>query len=114
MDAEAFITTSIILTVISSLFGTMSVKVTKKELFWYFGIGFWKKKLDLISISSVRLVKNKGWWGWGIRHYGDGWLYSVSGLRAVELTLVDGRNLRIGSDEPEQLARFLNENISIN
>lgn len=112
IDAEMFITTSVIFSVISSLFGTMSVTASKKELSWYFGVGFWKKRLDLVAIKNVRLVKNKGWWGWGIRHYGDGWLYSVSGLRAVELTLNDGRNLRIGSDEPEQLARFLNDNIT--
>ncbi len=111
MAFQVFITVTVILSVISTFFGTLSVKVTDESIVWYFGIGFWKKKIDLAVIDNVRQVKNKGWWGWGIRYYGEGWLYNVSGLGAVELTLVDGKRLRIGSDEPEKLLDFLKAKI---
>ena len=42
--------------------------------------------------------------GWGIRLIPNGWLWNVSGLGAVELSLVNGQRFRIGTDEPEQLA----------
>lgn len=111
MEASAFIAIALTLCVVSLLFGTMSVMVSKEKLTWYFGIGFWTKKLNLAVIQDARPVKNKGWWGWGIRYYGGGWLYNVSGLGAVELTLIDGKRLRIGSDEPDQLAQFLNSKL---
>jgi hypothetical protein len=41
--------------------------------------------------------------GWGIRWTGDGWLYNVSGLRAVELRTRHGKRYLIGTDRPEEL-----------
>ena len=48
-------------------------------------------------------------YGWGIRYPFDGWLYNVSGLQAVELTVKGEGNLRIGTDEPETLVAALAE-----
>jgi len=49
-------------------------------------------------------VRNKWWWGWGIRRIHDGWLYNVSGLNAVELVMGNGKKFRIGTDQPRRLA----------
>jgi hypothetical protein len=49
------------------------------------------------------------WYGWSIRLTPHGWLYSVSGLAAVELTLQDGKRLRIGTDEPERLCQAIGQ-----
>jgi hypothetical protein len=36
-------------------------------------------------------------------------LYNVSGLDAVEITRQDGSRFRLGTDQPERLARTLSE-----
>jgi hypothetical protein len=45
--------------------------------------------------------------GWGIRWGSKGKAYSVSGDRGVELLLLDGRRVLIGSQSPEELAQAL-------
>jgi len=45
--------------------------------------------------------------GWGIRWTGSGWLFNVSGLDAVELSLKSGRRFRIGTDDPRGLHTFI-------
>jgi len=52
-------------------------------------------------------VRNQWWWGWGIRLIPGGWLYNVSGLDAVELKMKNGRIFRIGTDEAQRLAEFI-------
>ncbi|MCL6449381.1 MAG: DUF6141 family protein [Armatimonadetes bacterium] len=46
-------------------------------------------------------------WGWGIRWNKNGWAYTVSGNRGVELELADGRRLLIGSQQPEILVQAI-------
>jgi len=46
--------------------------------------------------------------GWGIHWVpGRGWTYNLWGFDCVRLTLTRGRTLRIGTDDPDGLARFL-------
>jgi hypothetical protein len=45
--------------------------------------------------------------GWGIRWGSKGKAYNVSGDRGVELLLLDGRRVLIGSQRPEELAQAL-------
>jgi hypothetical protein len=40
-----------------------------------------------------------------------GWLYRVSGSYAVEIKMKSGKRYLIGSDEPQKLADFINEQI---
>jgi hypothetical protein len=46
--------------------------------------------------------------GWGIRFGRKGKAYNVSGNRGVQLELSDGKQLLIGSQKPEELAKALN------
>jgi len=46
-------------------------------------------------------------WGWGIYRSKNGWAYTVSGNRGVELELADGRRLLIGSQQPEMLIQAI-------
>lgn len=41
--------------------------------------------------------------GWGVRLGRRGWAYNVSGNRGVELTLVSGKGVMIGSRRAEEL-----------
>ena len=89
------------------LFATLTVEVDREAVQFHFGIGLIRKTILLSDIESVRVVRNSWLYGWGIRYTPHGWLYNVSGLGAVELQLRSGKKMRIGSDEPEKLARAI-------
>lgn len=91
------------------LFSSLTVAIEDDVLRFYFGPGFWERRIPLSDIHNVRIVRNSAWDGWGIRSTTHGWLYNVSGLRAVELTVRDEGTLRIGTDEPEQLKDALDQ-----
>ena len=92
---------------IIALMGGLTVEVDDVLLKIKFGVGFVRKSFRLEDVVSCRPVRNKWWWGWGIRLIPGGWLYNVSGLDAVELTLKCGKIFRIGTDEPRVLADFI-------
>ena len=56
-------------------------------------------------------VTNKWYYGWGIKRTPHGWLFNVSGLQAVEITLRSAKKYRIGTDEPERLADAIRANL---
>ena len=85
------------------LFYSLTVDITPKKMTVSFGPGFIKKIFRLDDIRGARVVRNKIWYGWGIRLTPHGWMYNVSGLDAVELELREGKTFRIGTDEPEKL-----------
>ena len=58
-------------------------------------------------MQDVAVVRTSVWDGWGLRYTRHGWLYNVSGLRAVERTVQDEGTLRIETDEPEELKRAI-------
>ena len=93
----------LLLALVGYLFSSLTVIVDDQAVRWHFGPGFWRKSIALDEISGVRSVRNKWWYGWGIRITPHGWLYCVSGLEAVELQTADGKTLRIGTAEPERL-----------
>jgi hypothetical protein len=86
------------------VFSSLTVEVSEGELRWYFGPEFWSYRLPRGDIEMVAAVRNRWWYGWGIRT-GPGFrLYNVSGLDAVELRLKSGDVRRIGTDDPQGLA----------
>lgn len=91
------------LIIVTILFATLAIKVEPSALRWHMGIGVIHGRIPLDSIESHRVVRNKAWWGFGIRLIPGGYLYSVSGLGAVEIRLKNQRIVRLGSDEPEAL-----------
>lgn len=90
------------------LFGTLTVTVDDEAVKIRFGIGLIRKTVPLAGIDSCKVVRNKWWYGWGIRFIRGGVLYNVSGLDAVEILLKNGRKCRIGTDEPGKLEEFIN------
>jgi hypothetical protein len=86
-----------------SLFSLTTVVSDDAVRVW-FGIGLISRRIALDRITSARPVGNNWIFGWGVRWIPGGWLWNVSGLDAVELSLVSGRRFRIGTDEPEELA----------
>lgn len=94
---------SAILFVCLVLFGSLTVSVDAEKVEARFGPGAIRVRIPLAEIEACRVVRNEAWMGWGIHYYGRGWLYNVSGMEAVELSLRGGKQCRIGTDEPEAL-----------
>lgn len=88
-------------------FSSLTVEVDDEELRFYFGPGFWTRRIPLADIQTAEVVRNSPFVGWGIRYIGRGWLYNVSGLDAVELDVQGEGVVRVGTDEPERLKEAL-------
>jgi hypothetical protein len=96
-----------VMIVMATLFSSLTVQVTDRELRWHFGPGLWTYRLPLDEIEDVAVVRNQWWNGWGIRMRPGFRLYNVSGLDAVELRLTSNDIRRIGTDDPLGLAAAL-------
>lgn len=106
---KEFLIAICVLAIVTSMFATLTTQVNDRKVKWYLGIGLIHKTVDLSEIDAHITVRNKAWWGFGIRLIQNGWLYNVSGLRAVELKLSNGKVVRIGSDEPEAFNQAIHD-----
>jgi hypothetical protein len=105
------VTLAALLLVVLSFFSSLTVEIMDRNVICYFGPGLIRKKIALTDIREVQLAHNPWTVGWGIRWMaGRYWLWNVSGLDAVELTLTSGKKIRIGTDEPETLVRAIQVN----
>ena len=86
-----------------AIFGRLTVTVSTEGLTAAFGWGWPRSTLMWTDATAVRAVRNRWWYGFGIRWFRGGTLWNVWGLDAVEFDLESGRALRIGTDQPEQL-----------
>lgn len=101
-----FIAASILALMLVLMYG-MRTEVTDTEVSVLFGVGLIKRIIPVASIQSVEVVTNAWYYGWGIRWIPRGWLYNISGTRGIEIQLKSGRVVRIGSTNPEELARAI-------
>jgi hypothetical protein len=85
------------------LFHSLTVEIRHGYLRIRFGIGVIRKTIPMKDIESAETVRNRWWYGWGIKLTPHGWLFSVSGFDAVQIKLKSGRQYRIGTDEPGRL-----------
>lgn len=91
-----------------ALFYSLTVEIQDNTLTCRFGVGIIRKHIPLSDVDHVQAVLNPWFVGWGIRWYpGKYWVWNVSGFRAVELVFKDGKQFRIGTDEPEALIRAI-------
>ncbi len=101
----------IVLGVGLALFATLTVEIDQDVLEVQFGPGLIRKAFPLKDIESCQVVENPWYYGWGIRLTPHGWLYNVSGSRAVELKMKSGRKYRIGTDDAEGLGQAVRESL---
>jgi len=94
------------------LFSSLTVEVAAGVIDVSFGVGIIRRHIPIVRIRKVEVVRNHWYYGWGIRLTPHGWLWSVSGLGAVQLTFDDGHHFRIGSDEPDALAQVLKSEVA--
>lgn len=100
----AVLATGLILVVAGILFGSLTVEVDPSSVRLAFGPGLVRKSFPLSQIREVERVRNSWTYGWGIRLTPHGWLFNVSGLDAVEIRMAGGKQYRIGTDQPGELA----------
>lgn len=84
-------------------FRSLSVSIDEQEIAVKFGNWFTAKRIPLTRVKSCNPVRMSPLHGWGIHFVGNGWLYNIYGLDAVEIDLVDGSKAFIGTDEPANL-----------
>ena len=99
----------VISAVVLALFATLTVSLDDEHLHVRFGPGLIRRRFALAGIRTWEQVRNPWWWGYGIRYYSGGILYNASGTAGIELTLADGRRVRVGTDEPAALDAALKE-----
>jgi hypothetical protein len=85
------------------LFHALTLELSSDELVVSLGLGMIRKRFSIKDIRNARIVKNRWYYGWGIRLTPHGWLLSVSGFDALELELKNNRKFRIGTDDPDRL-----------
>jgi hypothetical protein len=97
---------------LAGLFFTLTVAVDEQGVEVRFGPGLIRKRVPVAEVARCRPVRNQWWYGWGVRLVPGGWLWNVSGLDAVELSLKKGGVFRIGTDEPQRLSEAINQRLS--
>lgn len=98
---------AVFLGVIASQFTVLTVTVEPGAIRVAFGPGWIRRIIPTDRIAGVRTVRNRWWYGWGIRLTPHGWLWNVQGLDAVEIRYRDGGAFRIGTDDPDGLRRAI-------
>lgn len=86
------------------LFAKLKTSVLDDNIELKFGVGVIKKNIPLSTISKAEVVRNKWYYGWGIRYYGKGWMWNFTGLDAVEIHFKNKKStFRIGTKKAEKL-----------
>jgi len=85
------------------LFSKLTISVDEETLRACLAIGVICKKVALPEILECEPIRIHWWYGWGIHLTPHGWLYNVSGLDAVAITLRNGRKFALGTDDPQGL-----------
>jgi len=98
----AAVTAALVLAV-GWVFSSLRVVVDATAVRLAFGAGWPRKALPLAEVTSATPVRNRWWWGFGIRSTPQGWMWNVHGLDAVAVERGPGRPFRIGTDDPAGL-----------
>ncbi|HEY9716777.1 MAG TPA: hypothetical protein V6C69_04890 [Trichormus sp.] len=100
-----------VLALAGTTFRSLTIEVDTDRVRLLFGDGLLEKDVKLADVESVKQTRTNAWQGWGVHWIGNGWLYNVYGLAAVELKLKDGKVVVIGTDEPTELTEAINEQL---
>jgi hypothetical protein len=103
---------ALILLLCMILFSSLSIEVTDEELRWKFGSGLIHKSVKLSEIDRVEVTQTNFIEGWGIHLTPRGWLYNISGFKAVAIQLKNHQQFLLGTDEPEQLVSAIRKQLT--
>jgi len=101
--------------VILGLFYKLTIIVADRTIKIVYGIGIIRKVISPDRILSTQVKKLPWYYGSGIRITPHGWLYSISGFKVVQIefeTKGIDKAILIGTSEPEELKRIIDNNFS--
>ena len=84
-------------------FSRLEVTVDDSRVQAAFGLGRPSRTIPLTEVVGAERVRNRWWYGFGVRRAPQGWMYNVWGLDAVDVIRADGTRFRIGTDDPDAL-----------
>lgn len=87
-------------------------EVRDNELVVHFVLLWRRKTIPLTGIRSADALEYSpifDYGGWGVRRGPGGWAYNVSGNRGVLLKFYYGKDILVGSQRAEELARAIEE-----
>lgn len=94
-------------------FQSMTVTVDESEIQVLFGGWLNAKTIVMDDVAECTIVRMSPIAGWGVHWTGDGWLYNIYGLNAVELVMKDGSKTFIGTDEPGELSAAIRQHLQL-
>ncbi len=102
----------ILVLVVATWFSVLRIRVSNQEIRAWFGGGWPRKVIALDEVAAVRQVRNKWYYGWGIRRAPAGWMFSVWGLDAVEVDRTSGKKFLIGTNDPQELVSAIEQRMA--
>ena len=109
---EPPVVVSIILLICLVLFYKLRITIEDETLRASFGPGIIRKRVRLAEIAGCEPIRIRWWYDWGVHLTPCGWLYNVSGLDAVTITLRDGRTFALGTNDPHGLTTAIRAGIA--
>jgi len=95
------------------IFYQLEIRISNDSISFSLGIGLVGKSYKFSEIKACKAVTNSALNGIGIRILSNGWLYNVTGLKAIELQFKNRKSvIRIGTDKPEEIANLINSKLN--
>jgi hypothetical protein len=89
-------------------FYRLTITVDNTHISFKLGIGLVSKSYKIEDLSSCTSVTNSAIYGIGIRMLPSGWLFNVSGLKAIELRFKHKTSVvRIGTNNPDEISQLI-------
>ena len=104
---EPLLIVSVVLLIALALFYKLTITIDNVTLRASLGIGLIRKRVRIAGIVGCESIRIRWWYGWGIHLTPYDWLYNVSGLEAVAITLRNGRKFALGTDDPHGLVEAI-------
>jgi hypothetical protein len=90
------------------IFYKLTITVDQTKVSFKLGIGLVRKSYKISDVKSCKSVTNSIFNGIGIRMLPNGWLYNVTGLKAIELQFRNKKSVvRIGTNQPEEICGLI-------
>jgi hypothetical protein len=103
-DGEGVVALLLFFAIIAAGFARLTTQVDRNGVLWSFTFGVPGGHLNFADLDHAELTRTNLLEGWGV-HWTlwHGWLWNVSGFRAVELFYRSGRRVTLGTDDPQGL-----------
>jgi hypothetical protein len=103
-----FGTSSIVMLISILTFYQLVIEIDRVHISFKLGIGLFSRQYKIDNLNNCKSVTNSVFEGIGIRKISNGWLYNVSGSKAIELTFKDSKKIiRIGTNKPDEISEFI-------